>query len=77
MTRRARRPHSSTVARYALVIDPQTLQAIVGVLRAARSVFIAAHIMPDGDCVGSQLALAHALRALDKEVTLALDDKIP
>lgn len=33
--------------------------------------------MPDGDCVGSQLALAHALRALDKKVTLALDDKIP
>ncbi|RIK14715.1 MAG: hypothetical protein DCC52_19390, partial [Chloroflexi bacterium] len=42
-----------------MVIDSQTLQDIVGVLRAA------------------QLALAHALRALDKEVTLALDDKIP
>ncbi len=59
------------------MIDSQTLRDIVAVLNKARSVFIGAHIMPDGDCVGSQLALGHALRALGKEVTLALDDKIP
>lgn len=43
----------------------------------AQSIFVAAHIMPDGDCVGSQLALAHALRTLGKHVTLALDDAVP
>lgn len=59
------------------MIDSQVLQNVAAVLKNARSVFVAAHIVPDGDCVGSQLALAHALRALNKQVTLALDDKIP
>lgn len=45
--------------------------------KKAHSVFIAAHIMPDGDCLGSQLALGHALRAMGKRVTLSLDDRIP
>ena len=59
------------------MIDPQVLAQVTATLTNARSVFIAAHIQPDGDCVGSQLALAHALRALGKHVTLSLDDKIP
>lgn len=59
------------------MIENQILSQVVATLRNAHRVFIAAHIMPDGDCVGSQLALAHALRALGKQVTLALDDKIP
>jgi phosphoesterase RecJ-like protein len=59
------------------MIDSKVLQDVVTAIQNARSVFIAAHIMPDGDCVGSQLALAHALRGMGKQVTLALDDKIP
>lgn len=59
------------------MFDPQVFQVVLATLKNARTVFIAAHIQPDGDCVGSQLALAHALRALDKKVSLALDDKIP
>src|SRR4029079_18162955 len=59
------------------MIDPQVLQQVIATLRNASTIFIAAHIQPDGDCVGSQLALAHALRALGKRVTLSLDDKIP
>ncbi len=59
------------------MVDPQALAAVVTTLTNARTIFIAAHIQPDGDCVGSQLALAHALHAVDKRVTLALDDKIP
>lgn len=39
---------------------------------------ICGHVSPDGDCLGSQLALAEALRALGKTVTcvLAQDDLI-
>lgn len=59
------------------MIDPVVLQQVVTTLKNARTVFIAAHIQPDGDCVGSQLALAYALHALRKHVTLSLDDKIP
>ncbi|HZQ10327.1 MAG TPA: bifunctional oligoribonuclease/PAP phosphatase NrnA [Anaerolineae bacterium] len=57
--------------------DSVVLSQVVETLKNARSVFIAAHIMPDGDCVGSQLALAHALRVLDKRVTLSIDDRVP
>lgn len=59
------------------MFDPQVLQVVAAALKDARVIFIAAHIQPDGDCVGSQLALGHALRALGKEVALALDDKLP
>jgi phosphoesterase RecJ-like protein len=59
------------------MIDSKVLHDVVTTIQNARSVFIAAHVMPDGDCVGSQLALAHALRGMGKQVTLALDDKIP
>lgn len=58
-------------------MDSRVLRSAAALLQSANAVFIAAHIMPDGDCVGSQLALGHALRALGKQVTLALDDKIP
>ncbi len=53
------------------------LSQVAETLKNAPSVFIAAHVMPDGDCVGSQLALAHALRALGKRVTLSIDDRVP
>jgi len=53
------------------------VREVAAVLRGAKSVFIAAHIMPDGDCIGSQLALGNALRELGIQVTYAVDDKIP
>lgn len=59
------------------MLDPQVLAQVADTLKNAPTVFLAAHIQPDGDCVGSQLALAHALRALGKRVTLSLDDKLP
>lgn len=59
------------------MIDPVVLGQVSSTLLRAQSVFIAAHIMPDGDCVGSQLGLGLALRALGKRVTFALDDRIP
>ncbi len=30
------------------------------------------HVSPDGDCLGSQLSLAHALRSLGKRVVCVL-----
>jgi phosphoesterase RecJ-like protein len=40
-------------------------------------IFIAAHIMPDGDCVGSALGLAWALRKIGKTVTVTCNDHVP
>lgn len=46
-------------------------------LRAANNIAITAHVNPDGDAVGSALALRHYLTALGKSVVLLLDDDIP
>ncbi len=54
----------------------ETLDRVAAELVRADKIFAAAHIMPDGDCIGSLLALGWALRALGKTVTLALDDKV-
>ncbi len=39
-------------------------------------IFIAAHIMPDGDCLGSALGLTWALRRMGKTVTVTCNDKV-
>ncbi|MBF0313589.1 MAG: bifunctional oligoribonuclease/PAP phosphatase NrnA [Oligoflexia bacterium] len=45
------------------------LKGFVKLILAAKRVVITTHINPDADGVGSQLALAHALLSLGKEVT--------
>lgn len=49
-----------------------TLAEIAEEFRRIESFAICGHVSPDGDCLGSQLALAHALRSLGKEVTCLL-----
>jgi len=46
-------------------------------LQAAESVYLACHILPDGDAVGSLLGLGCALRHLGKRCTLACADPVP
>ncbi|MBO4352088.1 MAG: DHH family phosphoesterase [Eggerthellaceae bacterium] len=49
-----------------------TLEQIAEVLHARDDFVICGHVSPDGDCIGSQLALWHALRALGKNATCVL-----
>ncbi len=52
--------------------------AVIDALRSASHVLITSHINPDGDAVGSMLALASLARALGVEdVTCALHDPVP
>ncbi len=54
------------------------LAGIADGLRAASSFLITAHINPDGDAVGSMLAMAHFLRALGKtDIVCVNDDPVP
>lgn len=46
-----------------------SLNAAAATLLSANKIVLAAHINPDGDTIGSMLALAHALKGLGKEVT--------
>lgn len=54
-----------------------TLAETAKLLKDAGKMVIVSHISPDGDTLGSSLALAHALRMLGKEVMLNVDDDIP
>lgn len=47
------------------------------VLEQAKSVLVGSHVNPDGDAIGTQLALASYLRRLGKEVVLVRDSEIP
>lgn len=46
-------------------------------IRRTRRILVIAHVTPDGDCIGSLLALGQALRALGKQVVLACADPVP
>ncbi|MEF9877376.1 DHH family phosphoesterase [Gordonibacter sp.] len=54
------------------------LAALAGFLREHDDFVICGHVSPDGDCLGSQLALMHALRSIGKRAVclLAKDEPI-
>jgi phosphoesterase RecJ-like protein len=56
---------------------PALYRSLAELLHAARRVVLISHRAPDGDSVGSALALGNVLRALGKEVTLACPDPVP
>lgn len=47
------------------------------ILEQAQKIVLCSHINPDGDTLGSTLALAHLLRNLGKDVLVTVDDDIP
>ena len=53
------------------------LRQIVDAIRARRRFVISSHSRPDGDSIGSQLAMALALRALGKDVQVVNKDRAP
>jgi phosphoesterase RecJ-like protein len=55
----------------------QTLRRIVDTISARRRFLISSHVRPDGDAIGSQLAMAFALRALGKEAKIVNRDAPP
>ncbi|MEO7189663.1 MAG: bifunctional oligoribonuclease/PAP phosphatase NrnA [Vicinamibacterales bacterium] len=54
-----------------------TVESVAAVLRERRSFLLTSHARPDGDAIGSSMALGLALTALGKDVTIALHDAIP
>ncbi|MBN2505641.1 MAG: bifunctional oligoribonuclease/PAP phosphatase NrnA [Verrucomicrobia bacterium] len=52
-------------------------QRILNGIRNARRLCVVGHVRPDGDCVGSQIGLALALRNQGKDVTCWNEDPIP
>ena len=50
---------------------------ILDALKDCRSFAIGGHMRPDGDCMGSQLAIAHALKGQGKRVSVWNQDPMP
>jgi phosphoesterase RecJ-like protein len=50
---------------------------IVDEIRARHRFVLSSHARPDGDAIGSQLAMAYALRALGKDVRIVNQDAAP
>ena len=56
---------------------PQIIDRILEVIREHQTFCIVGHVRPDGDCIGSQLGLALALRHQGKQVTVWNQDNVP
>jgi phosphoesterase RecJ-like protein len=50
---------------------------IVEAIRSRQRFVLSSHSRPDGDSIGSQLAMAYALRALGKDVSIVNKDRAP
>jgi phosphoesterase RecJ-like protein len=53
------------------------LSKAAGAVLKARKIAIFCHVNPDGDCIGSLLALGLALRRLGKRVFMISPDGLP
>ena len=56
---------------------PKVIDRIIEALRGHQTFCIVGHIRPDGDCIGSQLALAMALQNEGKQVVCWNEDAAP
>lgn len=54
-----------------------SLADVAAALRQSRNVVVSGHIMPDGDSIGSTLALGMALEKLGKKVTMISSEPVP
>lgn len=57
--------------------DKEVLKEIAGLIKRSTTIFISGHLRPDGDTVGSQLALASLLKKLKKKSVIYNADPIP
>lgn len=54
-----------------------TLQEAAAKLQSANKIIVTSHINPDGDAIGSILAMVQILSSMGKQVETYIDDKIP
>lgn len=56
---------------------PRVIDRILEAIRDSNTVCVVGHVRPDGDCVGSQLGLAQALRNEGKRIWCWNEDPLP
>jgi phosphoesterase RecJ-like protein len=55
----------------------KNLRGVIQAIKESRQVMVCSHVEPDGDSVGSQLAMASILRDLGKGVAIVNQDPVP
>ncbi len=53
------------------------IKEVANKIREGHSFLVASHVNPEGDAIGSALAMAQGLKDLGKEVTVFFEDRIP
>jgi len=53
------------------------MKEVISKLKAAKSIIIATHTDPDGDAIGSMIAVALGLKGMGKKVTMFCKDPVP
>ena len=53
------------------------IQRMLDAIRESNTICVVGHVRPDGDCIGSQLAVAMALKNLGKAVCCWNEDPMP
>ena len=59
------------------IIDSVTIEKLRNFINGAQNVMITCHLSPDGDAIGSSLALCRVLRRLGKNVSVVTPDMVP
>jgi len=57
--------------------ESTSIEEMIKALRKAPTVALFSHISPDGDCIGSMLAIGMALEKMGKEVSFYNPDRVP
>ena len=69
------RPNTPVPATTVAIADP--VEAILGILREGERFLVCSHSRPDGDAVGSILAMGMLLKQMGKRVDMVTADRIP
>ena len=59
------------------IVKGDPVDTLLRVIQDSRVFLIASHVNPEGDAIGSALALAEGLETIGKDVTVYFDDTIP
>lgn len=59
------------------IIDERTIERLRALINGVQRIAITCHKSPDGDALGSTLALCHVLRRLGKDATVVTPDMAP
>jgi bifunctional oligoribonuclease and PAP phosphatase NrnA len=69
-------PHAEST-RLMMTVTPPEIPSIADAIRVRRRFVVSSHARPDGDAIGSSMAMAFALRALGKEAHVVNRDPAP